>query len=120
MEKKKSVALLVGHAEWKPTDLPMLVKIANISNYQLKQEPEKLWPDIQHLLKERVIISAIYRFNSPIWPVLKADKNKWKLTTEYCGNLNAVAPPIKAPIFNIIEMNEDIQKSLGSIFPSLT
>lgn len=85
-----------------PTDLPMLVKIANISNYQLKQEPEKLWPDRQHLLKEGVIISAIYPFKSPIWPVLKADKNKWKFTTEYCDNLNAVVPPIKAPIFIII------------------
>lgn len=57
---------------------------------------------IQHLLKEGVIISAIYPFKSPIWPVLKADKNKWKLTTEYCDNLNAVVPPIKAPIFIII------------------
>lgn len=44
MEKKnnKSVALLVGHIEWKPIDLPMLFKIANTSAYQLKQEPERL------------------------------------------------------------------------------
>ena len=35
-----------------PIDLPMLFKIVNTSAYQLKQEPERMWPVIQDLLKE--------------------------------------------------------------------
>lgn len=74
-----------------------------------KKSFQKLKHIIKDLFRERVFISNISPFNSPIWP----QKSERYFMVDYCGS---VVPPDKGPIINIIEITGSIQSSADIYF----
>ena len=93
-----------------PPQLPLPGKTLNTPQYWLKQGTQGLWSVIRDMLDTGVIRPNTSHSDSLIWPVWKLATNEWRLTIDY-RNLNAHISAIKAPIPNIIEMVDDIQKT---------
>ena len=73
---------MVGKAKSKPLELPLPRKIINQKHYHTAGGIAKISTTIKDLRDAGVVSPTTSPFNSPMWPVQKAD-GSWRMRVDY-------------------------------------
>lgn len=72
-------ASLTGHAKWEPLELPEPIQVVNLKQCRILGGQKEITTLISDMLGAGVLAPINSLYNSPVWPVRKAD-GSWRLT----------------------------------------
>lgn len=101
--------LVVGNSKWKPVELPLTRKIVSQNQHHIPG-----WITEISVSKSKVVILTRSPFDSPIWPMQKADRS-WRMILDY-HKLKQVVNPNKPPVTDLALLLEQINTSSAILY----